>query len=156
MPNLIKKVMANVAQALTATEKQQARDNIGIPKYVKLASYDTSIASPADAARITDVGDFHILYYHDNGGNLRLLAENMDMGDSHSIIVSCDKYINEYANIAFASRADLSAVEFTNGGSGNGKHQDLRFIIDGVNFGELSIQWIQSATPGASQLWYKG
>lgn len=155
MPNLIKKVLANVAQALTATEKQQARDNIGIPKYVKLKSYDPSISTTEDAARITDVGDFHILYYHDNGGTLRLLAENMDMGDSHSIIVSCDHYINEYANISFASRADLSAVEFTTGATGNGRHQDLRFIIDGVNFGELSIQWIQSATPGASQLWYK-
>lgn len=155
MPNFIKKVLANVAQVLTDVEKQRARDNIGIPKYVKLESYDPSISSTDDAARITDVGGFHILYYHDNGGNLRLLAENTDMGDSHSIIVSCDKYINEYANIAFASRADLSAVEFTTGATGNGRHQDLRFIIDGVNFGELSIQWYQSATPGASQLWYK-
>lgn len=32
MPNLIKKVLANVAQALTANEKQQSSDNIGIPK----------------------------------------------------------------------------------------------------------------------------
>lgn len=155
MPNLIKKVLANVAQALTTSEKQQARDNIGIPKYVKLESYDTSISAPEDAARITDVGDFHILYYHDHNGNLRLLAENMDMGDSHSIIVACDHYIDAYANISFASRADLSHVEFTTGATGNGRHQDLRFIIDGVNFGELSIQWYQSATPGASQLWYK-
>lgn len=152
MPNLIKKVLANVAQALTATEKQQARDNIGIPKYTKLASYDTTITDPADAARITDVGDFHILYYHDSGGSLRLLAENMDMGDSHSIIVSCGESINAYANIAFASRADLSVINFS---GSNGRHQDLRLIIDGVDFGELSIQWIQSATPGASQLWYK-
>lgn len=153
MPNLIKKVLANVAQALTATEKQQARDNIGIPKYVKLASYDTSITSPADAARITDVGDFHILYYHDNGGNLRLLAENRDMSDSHSITVSCGESINAYGTISFASRADLSSINFS---GSNGRHQDLRFIIDGVNFGELSIQWIQSVIPGASQLWYKG
>lgn len=152
MPNLIKKVLANVAQALTATEKQQARDNIGIPKYVKLASYDTSISAPEDAARITDVGDFHILYYHDNGGNLRLLAENMDMGDSHSIVVSCDDSIGTYTNISFASRADLSSIDFS---SSNGRHQDLRFIIDGVNFGELSIMWYQNPTPGASQLWYK-
>lgn len=153
MPNLIKKVLANVAQALTATEKQQARDNIGIPKYVKLESYDPSISSTDDAARITDVGDFHILYYHDNGGNLRLLAENMDMSDSHSITVSCGERINAYGFISFGSRADLSAVNFS---GSYGRHQDLRIIIDGVNFGELSIQWIQSATPGASQLWYKG
>lgn len=152
MPNLIKKVIANVAQTLTATEKQQARDNIGIPKYVKLESYDPSISSTDDAARITDVGDFHILYYHDHDGSLRLLAENMDMGDSHSIIVSCGNSISTYANIEFASRADLSSVSFS---SSNGRHQDLRFIIDGANFGELSIQWIQSSTPGASQLWYK-
>ena len=33
MPNLIKKVLANVAQVLTDVEKQRARDNIGIPKY---------------------------------------------------------------------------------------------------------------------------
>jgi hypothetical protein len=71
MPNLIKKVLANVAQVLTDVEKQRARDNIGIPKYVKLESYDSSISSTDDAARITDVGDFHILYYHDNGGSLR-------------------------------------------------------------------------------------
>lgn len=152
MPNLIKKVLANVAQSLTTADKQQARDNIGIPKYVKLASYDTTISGPADAARITDVGDFHILYYHDNGGNLRLLAENRDLGDSHSITVSCDESVNDYGTISFGSRADLSAVAFS---GSNGRHQDLRFIIDGVNFGELSIQWIQSATPGASQLWYK-
>lgn len=153
MPNIIKKVLANVAQALTATEKQQARDNIGIPKYVKLESYDTTITDPADAASITSVGAFHILYYHDNGGNLRLLAENMDMGDSHSLVVSCGNSIDSYANVAFGSRADLSAVNFS---SSYGRHQDLRIIIDGTNFGELSIQWIQSATPGASQLWYKG
>lgn len=153
MPNLIKKVLANVAQALTATEKQQARDNIGIPKYVKLASYDTTIADPADAARITDVGDFHILYYHDSGGNLRLLAENMESDSSHRITVSCGESVDYYGTISFGSRADLSAITFS---SSNGRHQDLRFIIDGVNFGELSIQWIQSAIPGASQLWYKG
>lgn len=152
MPNLIKKVLANVAQVLTDVEKQQARDNIGIAKYVKLDSYDTSISAPEDAARITDVGDFHILYYHDSGGNLRLLAENMDMGDSHSIVVSCDDSIDTYTSISFASRANLSSIDFS---SSNGRHQDLRIIIDGVNFGELSIQWIQSATPGASQLWYK-
>ena len=153
MPNLIKKVLANVAQALTAAEKQQARDNIGIPKYVKLASYDKNISRTEDAARITDVGPFHILYYHDNGGGLRLLAENMDMGDSHSLVVSCGDSIEAYANIAFGSRADLSSIGFS---SSNGRHQDLRIIIDGVNFGELSIQWIQGTTPGASQLWYKG
>lgn len=152
MPNLIKKVLANVAQALTDTEKQQARDNIGIPKYVKLASYDTSIAAPEDAARITDVGDFHILYYHDNGGNLRLLAQNMDMSGPHTLVVSSGESLNTYANIQFGSSADLSAFSFS---SSNGRHQDLRFIIDGVNFGELSIMWYQNPTPGASQLWYK-
>lgn len=149
MPNLIKKVLANVAQALTTSEKQQARDNIGIPKYVKLDSYDTTIAAPEDAAIITDAGPFHILYYHDNGGHLRLLAENMDMDDSHSITVSSDDSINTYANIAFGTRADLSAVQFS---TGNGLHQDLRFIIDDVNFGELSIQCRQTPT---AQLWYK-
>lgn len=152
MPNLIKKVLANVAQALTATEKQQARDNIGIPKYVKLDSYDTSITNIDDAGRITVVGDFNILYYHDNGGDLRLAVENMDMGDPHSITVSSDSSIETHASVSFGTRQALS-VSFSNG---TGMHQDLRIIIDGVNFGELSIQWIQSATPGASQLWYKG
>ena len=153
MPNLIKKVLANVAQVLTDVEKQRARDNIGIPKYVKLESYDPSISSTDDAARITDVGDFSILYYHDNGGSLRLVVENVDMGDPHSLVVSCGNSIDSYANIAFGSRADLSAVSFS---ASNGRHQDMRIIIDGVDFGELSIQWYQSATPGASQLWYKG
>jgi hypothetical protein len=153
MPNLIKKVLANVAQVLTDVEKQRARDNIGIPKYVKLESYDPSISSLDDAARITDVGAFRILYYHDNGGSLRLMVENRDIGDLHSLVVSCGNGINSYANIAFGSRVDLSAVSFS---VSNGTHQDMRFIIDGVNFGELSIQWYQSATPGASQLWYKG
>lgn len=113
MPNLIKKVLANVAQSLTNAEKQQARDNIGIPKYVKLESYDTTITDPADAASITDVGNFHILYYHDNGGNLRLLAENRDMGDSHSLVVSCGESITAYGTISFGSSADLSAINFS-------------------------------------------
>lgn len=152
MPNLIKKVLANVAQVLTDVEKQRARDNIGIPKYVKLESYDPSISSTDDAARITDVGDFHILYYHDNQGQLRLLIENIDMSDSHSVVVSSDSTVDIFENVSFASRVGLSA-SFT---SAKGMHQDLRFIIDGVNFGELSIQWIRSISPNIEQLWYKG
>ena len=152
MPNLIKKVLANVAQTLTDVEKQRARDNIGIPKYVKLDSYDPSISSTDDAARITDVGDFHILYYHDNQGQLRLLIENMDMGDPHSVVVSSDSTIDIFENVAFASRVGLNASFASN----HGQHQDLRFIIDGVNFGELSIQWIRSVNPEIEQLWYKG
>lgn len=152
MPNLIKKVLANVAQALTTTEKQQARDNIGIPKYVKLESYDPSISSTDDAARITGVGAFHILYYHDNQGQLRLLIENRDMSDSHSVVVSSDSSIEVFENIPFGSRMGLDSVSFS---SAHGQHQDLHFIIDGVNFGELSIQWIRSINPAIEQLWYK-
>lgn len=151
MPNFIRKVLANVQQSLSPVERQQARDNIGIPRYKKLTSYDPSISSTDDAAFITIVGDFRVLYYHDNQGQLRLLIENIDMGDPHSVVVSSDSTIDIFENVAFGSRVGLSA-SFT---SAKGMHQDLRFIIDGANFGELSIQWIRSVTPTIEQLWYK-
>lgn len=152
MPNLIKKVLANVAQALTAAEKQQARDNIGIPKYAKLANYDTTITDVDQAGTITRVGAFDVLYYHDNSGNLRLAVRNMDVGDTHSIAVSSDSIIEQYAGLDFTVTQALSVMI----NNSVGQHQDLRIVIDGEYCGELSIQLVpNSGAPRLSQLWYK-
>lgn len=152
MPNLIKKVLANVAQVLTATEKQQARDNIGIPKYAKLANYDTTITDVDQAGTITRVGAFDILYYHDNSGNLRLAVRNMDVGDTHSIAVSSNSMIEQYADLDFTVTQALSVMV----NNSVGQHQDLRIVIDGAYCGELSIQLIpNTGAPALSRLWYK-
>jgi len=152
MPNIIKKVLANVAQALTTTEKQQARDNIGIPKYTKLTGYDTTIVDIEHAGVIVRVGSFDILYYHDNSSNLRLAVRNMDVGDTHSIAVSSSSTMEQYASLDFTVTQALSVVI----NNGVGQHQDLRIIIDGVSCNELSIQLVpNSNTPALSKLWYK-
>lgn len=155
MPNLIKKVLANVAQALTTAEKQQARDNIGaansadVQTWKKLGGYTPMPTTPETSKVITRVGPFDIRYYADSQAALRLVIENMDIGDPHSVQV-CSSGTTEIFNSLYHGDPQVLSIEFSNV---TRRFNNIRLVVDYAEVYEISIQEI--INDSARYLFYK-
>ncbi len=155
MPNLIKKVLANVAQALTATEKQRARDNIGaansedVQTWKKLDGYTPMPTSPDTSKRITQIGPFDLRYYADSQAALRLVIENMDIGDPHAVQI-CSSGTTEIFNTLYSNDPQVLGIEFSNA---TRRFNNIRFVVDYAMVYEISIQEV--VNDSARYLFYK-
>lgn len=144
MPNFIKKVLANVAQSFSASEKLTIRTNIGaansedVQTWKKFQDYTPMPTSTDNAKRITEIGPFALRYYSDNGGNLRLIIENMDIGDPHSVQVcySSSGAIEKFNTLYFGDPQILN-LEFTNSTKW---FNNIRFVVDYSKVYEISLQ----------------
>ena len=148
MPNLIKKVLANIAQTLTETEKQRARNNIDAPSkhnisyWHQVENLDTLVHSIDTAKTITSIGDIKLRYYFDNGGALRIAVENQRQTTISTLEVLSNGGYDTLTNIATEARADTN-VTFN---SGNSRFQHLRLIVEDSEIYDVYIQWSMAGT----------
>lgn len=148
MPNLIKKVLANVVQTFTETEKQRARNNIDAPSknnisyWHQVENLDTLVHSIDNAKSITSIGDIKLRYYFDNGGALRIAVENQRQTTIGTLEVLSAGGYETLTNIATESRAD-TAVIFN---SGNSRFQHLRLVVEDTEAYDVYIQWSMAGT----------
>lgn len=142
MPNLIKKVLANVVQTFNETEKQRARNNIdapskyNIPYWHQVEDFDTQVSSIDNAKNITSVGDIKLRYYFDSGSVLRIVVENTSPSTINTLEVIYSGGNETLTSIATESRKATSVV-FNNG---NGQFQHLRLIVDDSEIYDVYIQ----------------
>jgi hypothetical protein len=141
MPNIIKKVLANVVQVLTETEKQRARGNIdaaskdNISYWHQVENFDTQVSSTDNAKSITSVGNIRLLYYFDSEAKLRIAVENNGPRiDTLEVIYFGGS--QTLTSLATESRVATSAI-FNNG---NGQFQHLRLIVDDSEIYDVYIQ----------------
>jgi len=141
MPNLIKKVLANVVQTFNETEKLQARGNIdaaskhNISYWHQVEDFDTQVSSTDNAKTITSVGNIKLRYYFDSEAKLRIAVENIGPTiDTLEVIYSGGN--QTLTSIATESRLATS-VAFNNG---NGQFQHLRLIVDDSEIYDVYIQ----------------
>jgi len=141
MPNLIKKVLANISQTLNETEKATARGNIdaaskhNISRWHPVEDFDTQVSSIDNAKNITSVGNIKLRYYFDSGTGLRIVVENIGPTiDTLEVIYSGGN--QTLTSIATESRLATS-VAFNNG---NGQFQHLRLIVDDSEIYDVYIQ----------------
>lgn len=148
MPNLIKKVLANVVQTFTETEKQRARNNIDAPSknnisyWHQVENLDTLVHSIDNAKSITSIGDIKLRYYFDNGGALRIAVENQRQTTIGTLEVLSTGGYETLTNIATESRVD-TAVIFN---SGNSRFQHLRLVVEDSEAYDVYIQWSMAGT----------
>lgn len=142
MPNLIKKVLANVVQTFTETEKQRARGNIdaaskdNISYWHQVENFDTQVSSTDNAKNITSVGHINLLYYFDSEAKLRIVVANSRPRTIDTLEVIYSGGTQTLTSIATGSRVATS-VAFNNG---NGQFQHLRLIVDNSEIYDVYIQ----------------
>lgn len=116
MPNLIKKVLANISQTFTYAEKLRARNNIdaaskdNIPYWHQVENFDTSVSSTDDAKSITSVGNIKLRYYFDNEAKLRIVVENTHPSTISTLEVIYFGGNETLTNIATESRVATSVA----------------------------------------------
>lgn len=148
MPNLIKKVLANVAQTLTNTEKATARGNIdaaskdNIPYWHQVENLDTTKNSYNNSDILTSIGGIKLRYYFDNGGSLRIAIENTRQTTISTLEVVYSGGYETLTSIATEAKKDTSVL-FNNG---NGRFQHLRLIVDDSEIYDVYIQWSFAGT----------
>lgn len=148
MPNLIKKVLANVVQTFNETEKATARGNIDaaskydISYWHQVENLDTLVHSVDTAKTITFIGGVKLRYYFDNGGALRIAVENQRQTTIGTLEVLSDGGYDTLTSIATESRADTN-VAFN---SGNSRFQHLRLIVEDSEIYDVYIQWSMTGT----------
>jgi hypothetical protein len=148
MPYIIKKVLANVVQALTETEKQRARGNIdaagkdNISYWHQVENLDRLVHSIDTAKTITSIGDVKLRYYFDNGGALRIAVENQRQTTIGTLEVLSDGVCDTLTSLVTASRADTNVI-FNNG---NSRFQHLRLIVEDSEIYDVYIQWSMAGT----------
>lgn len=153
MPNLIKKVLANVVQTFTETEKQRARGNIDAPSkhnisyWHQVENLDTLVHSIDTAKTITSIGDIKLCYYFDNGGGIRIAVENQRQTTIGTLEVLSAGCSDTLTSIATESRAETNVL-FSNN---NGQFQHLRLIVDNSEIYDVYIQWYMAG----NALFYK-
>lgn len=142
MPNLIKKVLANISQTFNETEKQRARNNIdaasknNISYWHQVENFDTSVSSTDNAKNITSIGNIKLRYYFDNEAKLRIVVENTRSSTINTLEVIYSGGNQTLTSIATESRVATS-VAFNNG---NGQFQHLRLIVDDSEIYDIYIQ----------------
>lgn len=142
MPNLIKKVLANILQTFNETEKLTARSNIdaaskdNIPYWHQVENFDTSESSPDNAKNITSVGKIKLRYYFDSEAKLRIVVENNSPSTISTLEVIYSGGNQTLTSIATESRVATS-VEF---GNANGQFQHLRLIVEDSEIYDIYIQ----------------
>ena len=142
MPNIIKKVLANISQTFTETEKATARGNIdaaskyNISYWHQVENFDTSESSPDDAKNITSVGNIKLRYYFDSEAKLRIVVENNRPSTISTLEVIYFGGNQTLTSIATESRVATS-VAFNNG---NGQFQHLRLIVEDSEIYDIYIQ----------------
>ena len=142
MPNLIKKVLANISQTLNEKEKATARGNIdaaskdNISRWHQVEDFDTQVSSMDNAKSITSVGNIKLRYYFDNEAKLRITVENTRPSTINTLEVIYSGGNQTLTSIATESRLPTS-VPFNNG---NGQFQHLRLIVDDSEIYDVYIQ----------------
>lgn len=154
------KVCANIDQSdannggFSDNEKAQARRNIGaansedVQIWKKLQGYTPMPTTPETSKGITQVGPFALQYYQDSQAALRLVIENMDMSDQHSVQV-CSSGETEIYTLDFGDQQVLS-IAFSNV---TRRFNNIRFIVDYAEVYEISIQEV--INDSARYLFYK-
>lgn len=142
MPNLIKKVLTNVVQTFTETEKQRARNNIdaaskdNISYWHQVENFDTQVSSIDNAKSITSVGDIKLCYYFDSEAKLRITVENTRGSTIDTLEVIYSGGNQTLTSLATESRLATSVI-FNNA---NGQFQHLRLIVDDSEIYDIYIQ----------------
>lgn len=155
MPNFIKKVLANVAQSFSTSEKLTIRTNIGaansedVQTWKKLQDYTPMPTTPETSKRITTIGPFDLRYYADSQAALRLVIVNRDIGDPHSVQV-CSSGVTEIFNSLYFDDPQVLGIEFSNV---TRRFNNIRFVVDYAEIYEISIQEV--VNDSARYLFYK-
>lgn len=142
MPNIIKKVLANISQTFNETEKATARGNIdaasknNISYWHQVENFDSNVSSTDTAKNITSVGGIKLRYYFDNEAKLRIVVENNRPSTISTLEVIYFGGNETLTNIATESRVATS-VAFNNG---NGQFQHLRLIVEDSEIYDIYIQ----------------
>ena len=161
MPNLIKKVLANISQTFTETEKQRARGNIDAPSkdnisyWHRVENFDTQVSSTDNAKNITSVGNIKLRYYFDSEAKLRIVVENNRPSTIDTLEVIYSGGNETLTSIATESRVATSATF----NKGNGQFQHLRLIVDDSEIYDIYIQMSIAMTAlfyKCSDIIYKG
>ena len=161
MPNLIKKVLTNVVQTFTETEKQRARNNIdaaskdNISYWHQVENFDTQVSSIDNAKSITSVGDIKLRYYFDSEAKLRIAVENTRGSTIDTLEVIYSGGNQTLTSLATESRVATSVI-FNNA---NGQFQHLRLIVDDSEIYDIYIQMSIAMTAlfyKCSDIIYKG
>lgn len=133
----VKTVIGSALQSFSDNEKERARNNIGL-SWNKVQNYTPLPTTPETSKRVTQVGPFDIRYYADSQSALRLVIENMDIGDPHSISVcyNTSGAIETFSSLYFGDPQILN-VEFSNSTKW---FNNIRLIVDNSAVYDVSLQ----------------